>query len=111
MALLGGTGTPTVSLSRRLVAQSFDGADAGGVRQPIAPHVQRHHDLFERRVAGTLADAVDRALDLARAGLDRGQRVGDRQPEIVVAVRRQDDAVADPGAHGANMCVMSVGSA
>ena len=31
--------------------------------------VQQHHDLLERRVARALADAVDRALDLARAGL------------------------------------------
>jgi hypothetical protein len=29
--------------------------------------VQQHHDLLERRVAGALADPVDRALDLAGA--------------------------------------------
>ena len=65
------------------------------------PHAQRHHDLFERGVAGALADAVDRALDLPHAALNRRQAVGDRQPEVVVAVRAEDrlvgvrDALAD----------------
>ena len=53
--------------------------------------LEQHHDLLERRVAGALADAVDRALDLARAGLHAGERVGDRQPEVVVAVDGQHD--------------------
>ena len=48
------------------------------------PH--RHHDLFQRAIAGPLTDAVDRALDLARPRLDPGQAVGHRQPEIVVAM-------------------------
>ena len=50
---------------------------------------RRHDDFLERRVAGALADAVDRALDLPRAAGERGQRVGDREAEIVVAVRAQ----------------------
>ena len=62
-------------------------------RQPIGPHARRHDDLFERRVAGALADAVDRALDLPRAGADRRQRVGDREAEVVVAVRAEDRVV------------------
>ena len=49
----------------------------------------RHHDLFERGVAGPLADAVDGAFDLPRAGVDAGQRVGHRHAEIVVAVHRE----------------------
>ena len=65
-------------------------ADVGRAR------VQQHHDLLERRVARALADAVDRALDLARAGLHAGERVGDRQPEVVVAVDREHD-VAQAG--------------
>ena len=32
---------------------------------------EQHHDLLERRVAGALADAVDGALDLPRAGQQR----------------------------------------
>ena len=65
----------------------------GRERQPVAAHVQRHHDLLERGVAGALADAVDRALDLAGAALDRRQRVGDGQAEVVVAVRAEDHLV------------------
>ncbi len=57
----------------------------------IASGVERHHDLFERRVAGPLADAVDGALDLAGAVLDAGERVGDGQPEVVVAVGGDHD--------------------
>jgi hypothetical protein len=51
----------------------------------VLPHAHRHDDLFERGVAGPLADAVDRAFDLARAVFDRGQAVGDRQAQVVVA--------------------------
>src|SRR5205814_1110439 len=43
-------------------------------------------------VAGALADAVDGALDLARAVLDGGQRVRHRQPEVVVTVDADDAA-------------------
>ena len=55
--------------------------------------LQRHHDFFERAVARALADAVDGALDLARAGHHGGQAVGHRHAEIVVAVHRQADLV------------------
>ena len=54
-----------------------------------------HHDLLERRVAGALAEAVDRDLDLARAGLDGGQRVGRGEPQVVVAVDADRGLVAD----------------
>ena len=72
--------------------------DAGRERRPIVAHVRHHHDFLERGVAGPLADAVDRALDLARAGADGGEAVGDRQPEIVVTVRAEDrlDAFGTP---------------
>ena len=56
---------------------------------------QRHDDLFERGVAGALAEAVDRDLDLAGAGLDRGQRVGRGEPQVVVAVDADRRLVAD----------------
>ena len=55
--------------------------------------VQQHDDLLQRGVAGPLADAVDRALDLAGPGLQAGERVGHGQPEVVVAVHRQHDVV------------------
>ena len=63
-------------------------------RQPdgVGARVQEHHELLERRVARALADPVDRALHLAGAGLHARERVGDREPEVVVAVHRQHDA-------------------
>jgi hypothetical protein len=60
-------------------------------------HLQRHHQFLHRGIAGALADAVDGALDLARAALDRGQRVGHGQAEVVVAVRTEDDVLRCPG--------------
>ena len=69
------------------------GVDAGAEGQAVAAHLQRHDDLFERGVAGPLADAVDRHLDLARAALDAGQAVGDRQAQVVVAVGGEDHLV------------------
>ena len=50
---------------------------------------QRHHDLLERRVASTLADTVDRDLDLTRTCLHAGQRIRGRETEIVVRVDAQ----------------------
>src|SRR6059036_103236 len=55
--------------------------------------IQRHNDLFQRRVSGTLADPVDRAFDLAGAILNCGKTVGNRQSQIVVAVRADRDAI------------------
>ena len=51
--------------------------------------LQRHHDFFERAIAGAFADAVDGALDLARARDHRGEAVGHRHAEIVVAMHRE----------------------
>ena len=55
--------------------------------------LERHHHFLERAVAGALADAVDGALDLARAGDHRGQAVGHRHAQVVVAVHREPHAV------------------
>ena len=55
----------------------------------VGAGAQDHRDLLDAGVAGALADAVDAALDLAGAHLDAGERVGHRQPEVVVAVHRQ----------------------
>ncbi len=57
------------------------------------PRAERHHDFFERAVAGPLADAVDGALDLAGAVFDAGEAVGHGQAEIVVAVDADHRAV------------------
>ena len=45
----------------------------------VGAGLQGHHDFFERGVAGALADAVDRALDLPRARPAGRQAVGHRQ--------------------------------
>ena len=47
---------------------------------------QRRHDRDQIGVAAALADAVERALDLAHAGLDRGQRIGDRLAGVVMGM-------------------------
>jgi hypothetical protein len=84
---------PVIRDSNREVASNLV-VSMPGVRAVVAgAHLQRHHQLLQRRVAGALADAVDGAFDLARTALDRGQRVRDRQAQVVVAVRAEDHAV------------------
>ncbi len=68
--------------------------DAGVHAEDVATLAQRHHDLFHGGVAGTLAQTVDGALDLPRAGGDSRERVGSRHTQVVVAVHR-DDGVLD----------------
>jgi hypothetical protein len=87
------------------------GEDAGEVRQELAgavdlaglhlaaeaqpgtSHLPGHHDLLQCGVAGPLADAVHRALHLPGAGLDGGERVGDGEAQVVVAVGAQHHPV------------------
>ena len=65
--------------------------DAGRVTAKcVLAGLERHDGLFERGVAGALAEAVDRALDLPGAVHDGGQRVGDSEAEIVVAMHADD---------------------
>src|SRR5207249_2962339 len=78
------------------------GLDAAGELGELGrPGPDAHHDLFERGVARPLAEAVDRDLDLARAGLDGRERVRGRETEVVVAVnadrRIAPDKVDDAG--------------
>ena len=47
---------------------------------------QCHNDLFEARIARTFADAVDRTLDLSRAGLDTREGVRDTHSQIIMAM-------------------------
>ena len=65
--------------------------------EALAAHVERRGNLFQRRVAGPFADAVDGALHLARAGLHRRQRIGHSQSQIVVAVRGKHHALLVDG--------------
>ena len=48
--------------------------------------MKRHHDFFQRRIAGAFAEAVDRRVHMRRAAHDRCERIGCRQSEIVVGV-------------------------
>ena len=52
---------------------------------------QRHHRLFQRRVAGSFSQAVHRRVDVGGAGEHRGEGVGRGQPEIVVRVHLEID--------------------
>ena len=71
----------------------LSGVDIGRPRHDVAAHLQRHHDLFQRGIAGAFAEPVDRAFDLPRAARHGRQRVGRRHAEIVVAMRGKDDLV------------------
>ncbi|PKL99946.1 MAG: hypothetical protein CVV17_08700, partial [Gammaproteobacteria bacterium HGW-Gammaproteobacteria-7] len=83
---------------------SQTGEQARGRHQPAAidtgvaavhfrTHLERHYQFFQRAVAGALADAVDGAFHLHRAAFDRGQGVGHRHAQIVVAMRAEDGLI------------------
>ena len=74
-------------------ARELARVEAGVEAVLVAPGPQEHHDLLQRAVAGPLADAVDRALDLPRAGEQPGVGVGDGHAQVVVAVDRELDGV------------------
>src|SRR5690606_6788257 len=60
------------------------GIDAGLEVENVATRLYRHDDLLEAGIAGALAEASDRALDLACAVHDSSERVGNRHAEVVV---------------------------
>ena len=57
-----------------------------GQHRPVELELEVGDDRDQVGVAGALAVPVDRALHVRRAGVDRGQRVGDRAAGVVVAV-------------------------
>ena len=57
-----------------------------GNAAPLHLQLQRGDDRDQVGVAAALAPAVDRPLHLRAAGLDAGQRVGDREIAVVVRV-------------------------
>ena len=75
-------------------AEQLGGVHAAAERHRVRAHPPRHHDLFQRRVAGALADPVDRALDLTGARFDGGEGVGHGQAQIVVAVGAEHGPLA-----------------
>ena len=58
----------------------------------------RHNHLLGGSVACPLPDAVDGPLNLTGPGVDGGQGVGHRQPQVVVAVGG-DDHIVPPAGH------------
>jgi hypothetical protein len=75
----------------------------------VTPRLDPHHHLLHGGVPGAFADPVHGALDLTRARQDRGQAVGHREAEVVVAVNGEDDALRpwNPAAQLANQrCVL-----
>ncbi len=77
----------------RLARDRWGGVDFGVVGHGVATGAQRHDDFLERGVAGAFAQAIDGALDLARTAADGGQRVGDGEAQVVVAMGREDHLV------------------
>ena len=67
--------------------------DPGLPGEEVAAGPDGHDDLFHGRVAGPLAETVDRTLDLARADGDGGQGIGHRESEVVMAMHRYDRLV------------------
>ncbi len=59
----------------------------------VGPRFDRHHDLFQRGVARTFAQSVDRAFNLTSSGFDRRQTVGHGQSQIVVTVSTDDRTI------------------
>ena len=53
-----------------------------------------HDDFLKRRVARAFSEPVDRALYLSSPGHDRRQRIGHRQPEVVVTMHREHSLVS-----------------
>src|SRR3984957_19885134 len=90
---------PTIALlyctgNEVTAATSFDArVNMGPERHHVVAHPHRHHRLFQRGIAGALADAVDGALDLAGAGAYAGERIRHRHAEVVVAMHREDGLV------------------
>ena len=73
--------------------QDLLGVDIVLVRHCILARADRHDGLLQRGIAGSFADAVDGAFHLSDTRLDRCQRVGDREAQVVMIVRRQYDLV------------------
>ena len=69
------------------------GDDAGVHAEQFRARLEGHHDFLQRGIAGPLADAGEGALDLPCARCHRGQAVGHRHAQVVVAMHADDGAV------------------
>ncbi len=64
--------------------------NARGEGEGIVTGVDRHDDFFEGGITCTFAQTIDRTFDLTGTGIHRRDRVGNRHPQIIVAVNGQD---------------------
>ena len=78
------------------------GFDSGVAVVEIAAGLQNHDDLFQRTIPGALADPVDGALHLPGAGFDGHNRIGYRQPQVVVTMHADHRGVAQRPGHAAD---------
>ena len=92
-ALFGAITAPVISLSRRPGFVEFFQVEFGSHAKTILAHGERDGDFFERGVSGAFTDAVDGAFDLAHTRANRGQRVGDGEAEVVMAMGAQHDVL------------------
>src|SRR5436305_15251924 len=58
--------------------------------EEITPRFEGHGYFLEGGIAGALADAIDGAFNLTGAGADCGEGVGDRQPQVIMAMHADD---------------------
>ena len=82
--------SPT-SPTQRVGGQPLDGLDLCLERHPIPAYRQSHDHFLEGGVPGTFADPVHRDLGLPRARPKRGDRIGNGQPKIIMAMHGVHD--------------------
>jgi hypothetical protein len=78
-------------------AHDLPRVDVAVHREVLRARPEGHDHLLERRVACALAEGIERDLNLPRTALHRRQRVGRREPQVVVTMRRPDDVPASCG--------------
>ena len=70
-------------------ADDLGGIQTGFTLEVVFAGAHRHYYLFQGRVAGAFSQAVNSAFHLPGAMPDRRQGIGDRQPQVVVAMHRE----------------------
>src|SRR5512143_4246891 len=74
-------------------AHDLFGVNSRVCAEEVFPRAERHHNLFHGAISCPLADAVDRALHLLCPVPDRCECVRNSQPQVVMAVDRNDGFV------------------
>lgn len=92
--LVGLDGHARVVAHHAAAARNLRRVNARVHGEVLRASLERHHQLLQGRVTGTLTDTVDRDLHLTSSALHSGQSVGRGQTQVVVAVRGEDGLVA-----------------